>query len=247
MNEEKIEKINPVFEIDAHSNTVCKSHSKFDKILANLYDRKSITFYDTPLKSPSKLEKLTSSIYKDPDSDRPFGPFLAKALPQLIGSCKNCDHYYNNECYFSKEEIDDIRRSHGYAFTLFFNKNVCELCGLKIRNEFNTMRRRYLEEVHKKRLPLICTYCNHSIKHGKIRKKIATTALINLIILLPASAYIAFLLFFALTTVDIAFMSMMLFFTVPVGIIVFFLLKRLIKLVTYKTRLKGFTQSELLG
>lgn len=246
MNEKITHKIEPVFEIDTHSNTVCKSHSKYEKMLVNLYDRKNITFFDNPIKNPSKYDKLTSSIYKDPDSDRPFDPFLAKILPHLYGSCRTCDHYSNNECYFSKEKIDKINKSHGYGFTLFFNKNVCELCGLKIRNEFNTMRKRYLEEMNKISIPLICTNCNYSIKRGKMGRNIATGVIVNLTILLPAIFLISFLGIFAFTSVDTAFISVMLFFTIPVGIIIFFLLKRFVKLVTYKTRLRGFTQSELL-
>jgi len=214
-------KVNPVFELDTHSITVCKNHSKYKKI----------------------LDKFES----DPNPNFQFNPLFIKFIPGLYGHCKTCNHYIDNDCYFSMDEIDEIYKSHGYVFTLFFNKNICKLCGLKVRNVFNTMRNRYLNETNERSIPLICSNCSFDIKRGKIGKKISTVILINLSLLAPAIIYITLLNILAFNSLDATFITLTLVFTIPFGVIIFFLLKRLIKLITYKTLLKCFTQSELLG
>jgi len=221
MNKQVSNKVDPVFEIDTHSITVCKSHSNYSSI--------------------------SDKYGHDPNPIFQFSPLFLKFTPNSYDSCKTCSHYYNNECYFSKEEIDRITKSHGYAFTLFFNKNTCDICGLKLRNVFNTLRKLYLEEKTSKNFPLICSNCNYNIKHDKIWKKVATVILVNLSLTLPTIIFISLLNINAFLSQNIAFLSVMLGFTVPFGIIVFFLLKRLLKLITYKTKIKDFTQTELIG
>ena len=221
MNKQVSDKIDPVFEIDTHSITVCKSHSNYSSI--------------------------SDKYGHDPRPTLQVSPLLLKFTPNFYDSCKMCSHYYNNECYFSKDEIDRITKSHGYAFTLLFNKNTCDICGLKVRNVFNTLRKQYLEEKTRKKFPLICSGCNSSIKLGRLWKKVATVILVNLSATLPTIIFISLLNIQAFLSQNIAFLSVMLGFTVPFGIIIFFLLKRLLKLITYKTKIKDFTQSELLG
>lgn len=73
-------------------------------------------------------------------------------------SCKTCSHYFNNDCFFPKLEINKIERDR-------VNKRfTCKLCGNKIDRMLTVIQKLYFLEKYKIEMPLICCVCYESLK-----------------------------------------------------------------------------------
>ncbi|TFG21300.1 MAG: hypothetical protein EU530_00705 [Promethearchaeota archaeon] len=72
---------------------------------------------------------------------------------EKILTCKACNHYHNDVCYFPKEEIDRIEKDR-LAYT--FN---CKLCGGSIDRPLTVMYSIYNKEKFNVQIPLICCTC----------------------------------------------------------------------------------------
>jgi len=66
-------------------------------------------------------------------------------------TCKTCSHYEHEECYFSKERIDEIEESR--------KSYKCKLCGLQIHRMFTIIYKKYNKERYNINIPLICCDC----------------------------------------------------------------------------------------
>lgn len=98
------------------------------------------------------------AFFIDPEIKEHQTQLLEKHL-----TCKTCDHYQNNDCYFSKLRIDQIeykrtRRTKGY---------ICKLCGNKIDRMLTIVHKTYYKEKFNINFPLICCACYEALKKGK--------------------------------------------------------------------------------
>ena len=77
-------------------------------------------------------------------------------------TCKTCEEYISDNCYFSKSLIDKI--IHNKSF--FRRKFKCDICKSRINLVFNILYKYYLEQYPKKeiRISSICCGCFHSLK-----------------------------------------------------------------------------------
>ena len=87
--------------------------------------------------------------------------FQERLLESLL-TCKTCAHYFDNDCYFPKSEIDKIEfdRLRRNAFT-------CKLCGNKIDRMFTVIQKLYLKEKYNVEIPLICCLCYENLNNNK--------------------------------------------------------------------------------
>ncbi len=133
-NEVTLRLIYPEFETEENGITICKKHTLRFKQLLDGKTRLDL--------STTRINPLTMNL--------------------LYPSCKKCDYYINNECYFSQEEIKKFRR--GLGLYIFFNRYRCELCATPIKNIHNLMQQQFLEKNNNIKIPLLCSECKYSIK-----------------------------------------------------------------------------------
>jgi hypothetical protein len=215
-------KVQPVFEVDRYFSTVCKSHSNYSNLIANVYSNQNLVFDDS--------NKINPYMH----------PFMARFLPSFYQWCKTCEHYKNDNCYFSSPEIDKIYKDHGVMLGLFFNKYKCEICSCQIKNAFNTMRTIYLKKSTGKVLSLLCTGCIFGIENNRIGRKILTFLSLSSMLLSIIIVMVIILNFLAFSSGDIALIWTMLISTSIPGVIGYFLVKRMIKLAMYKKTVKNY-------
>jgi hypothetical protein len=87
--------------------------------------------------------------------------FQERQLERLL-TCKSCSHYFDNDCYFPKTEIDKIEYDR-----LRRNAFICKLCGNKIDRMFTVIQKLYLKEKYNVEIPLICCLCYESLNHNE--------------------------------------------------------------------------------
>ena len=78
----------------------------------------------------------------------------------LMLTCKTCDEYLNDNCYFPKSAIDQIEydRLKTKAFR-------CKLCGNRIDRMWTVIYKLYYKEKYNIEMPLICCGCHDSLKN----------------------------------------------------------------------------------
>ncbi len=124
---------------------------------------KSHTHYQF-FKSPHK------SIYRE------------KQVEKLL-NCKTCAHYFNNDCYFPRIEIDLIERDRQQE------KIKCQLCGNKIHRPLTLIQSLYYGAKFNVKLPLICCDCHSSLNDDTFLQK-TKLRIIGFIISFIVSIYI---------------------------------------------------------
>jgi hypothetical protein len=72
-------------------------------------------------------------------------------------TCKTCEHYFHDDCYFPQRDIKLIR------FDQSRSKFRCELCGNPIHRLINIVQSLYYESQFHTKLPLICCSCHASL------------------------------------------------------------------------------------
>lgn len=98
------------------------------------------------------------SFFKDPEIHKYHPQLLEKQL-----TCKTCDHYKNNDCYFSKLRIDQIE----YKRTKKRKGYICKLCGNKIDRMLTIIHKSYHKEKYNVNIPLICCACYEALRKNK--------------------------------------------------------------------------------
>jgi hypothetical protein len=73
-------------------------------------------------------------------------------------SCKTCSHYFNDDCFFPRSEIDKIDQDRTNR------KLTCRLCGMKIDRMLTVIQKLYYQEKFNIEMPLICCICYDSLK-----------------------------------------------------------------------------------
>ncbi|NVM19667.1 MAG: hypothetical protein HWN80_18340 [Candidatus Lokiarchaeota archaeon] len=99
-------------------------------------------------KKHSLYNKNESEFFPDNDLFRIFrgeGPLR----------CENCSHYKNDDCYFTKSDIDKIRKDLG----VFRRRYKCDVCKSKITFLSNVLHKLYSEQYNNYKISLICCAC----------------------------------------------------------------------------------------
>ncbi|MBD3197633.1 MAG: hypothetical protein GF317_21440 [Candidatus Lokiarchaeota archaeon] len=91
-----------------------------------------------------------------------FSHLIDSRLIEKELTCKTCTHYFKDNCFFPRSEIDKIEydRVIKKAFK-------CKLCGNKIDRMFTVIHKLYYEENFYVKIPLICCVCYEGLKRDK--------------------------------------------------------------------------------
>ncbi len=87
-----------------------------------------------------------------------------KQLEKIL-TCKACEHYYNNNCYFPKREIDLIERDRQKE------RIKCVLCGNRIHRLLTIVQSLYYEAKFNVKVPPICCDCHLSLNDQSFMKR----------------------------------------------------------------------------
>ncbi|TFF88175.1 MAG: hypothetical protein EU550_01790 [Promethearchaeota archaeon] len=135
-------------------------------------------------------------FFKKPNKTR----YEERKMEKLL-TCKTCAHYYNNNCYFPRSEIDTIE------YDRFRRRFVCSLCGNKIDRMLTVIQKLYVESRYGIKIPLICCFCYESLKRnnfieqsklrreqlrGKLNYTILLTLIFSLFVLLTGKVFFFF-------------------------------------------------------
>ncbi|MHA1871805.1 MAG: hypothetical protein ACTSU2_16335 [Promethearchaeota archaeon] len=86
-------------------------------------------------------------------------PSMVNTYERLL-TCKTCGHYFNDDCYFPKSEIDKIEEDR-------LNRNIhCQLCGAMIDRPLTIMHSLYYKNMYNIEMPLICCACYNSLMNN---------------------------------------------------------------------------------
>jgi ribosomal protein L37AE/L43A len=158
----------------------------------------------------------------------------------LYPSCKKCDYYINDECYFSQEEIKKFRR--GLGAYIFFNRYKCEFCATPISNIYNLMQQQFLEKNNNIKIPLLCSDCKKSIKKNTIKKKMRAIKILNSIILLSLiGGFSPVIIIGVLISTNLIQISFILILLLVFSIFLYIVTKKVIKPFQYKKKLKNYS------
>ncbi|MGB5909650.1 MAG: hypothetical protein WBH31_00515 [Promethearchaeia archaeon] len=95
---------------------------------------------------------------------KPEKTTLEEEYVDKILTCKTCQHYKENDCFFPKLEINrietDKRRGHFQ----------CKLCGNKIHRILTIIQKLYVKDRFNIDIPLICCDCYESLKENSLLK-----------------------------------------------------------------------------
>lgn len=117
-------------------------------------------------------------------------PYQEKQVEKLL-TCKTCDHYNKNNCFFPKREIDLIERE---RMELKFK---CQLCGSKIHRLLSIIQSLYYETKYNVDIPSICCDCYANLNDNTFLQKSKLRSIIFIASLLTA-IYFVFNYFIAL-------------------------------------------------
>lgn len=81
---------------------------------------------------------------------------------EKILTCKTCQHYRENDCYFPTLEINKIESDRIKA------QFRCKLCGNLIHRIFTVIHKLYVKERYNIDMPLICCNCYENIKENSL-------------------------------------------------------------------------------
>jgi hypothetical protein len=132
----------PDFIIHNHE-VLCKSHPLCSRYL-DLWEE----FHNIEDGDPLKWSKFL-------DIETVYGDLM---------TCKTCDHYINDDCYFSKSELKKIR------FRVNLRRFRCELCGNPIHKMHNVLHKKLTESQANVEIPLICCFCHANMGSPDIKE-----------------------------------------------------------------------------
>lgn len=135
------------------------------KIVHNIMTRIMPSF-EIDIKGRSICQDHSDYIrFIDPNKD-----FFQDLNLDALLTCKTCSHYENDECYFTKSEINEIDKK---RLRKFFNPYRCKLCGSHILIMFTVVHKllqeKNIQNVNVK-IPLICCNCYDSINNKEFKK-----------------------------------------------------------------------------
>jgi len=118
-------------------------------------------------------EHTNYNYFMRPDKDFFYDMLLERQL-----TCKTCSHYFDNDCYFQKSEIDMIEQNREKKKKDF----KCNLCGTRISIMLSIVQKMYNEEKFKVKIPLVCCNCYERIKNNEFMKESKNRILFTLLL-----------------------------------------------------------------
>ncbi|MCK4238318.1 MAG: hypothetical protein KAX33_04290 [Candidatus Lokiarchaeota archaeon] len=118
-----------------------------------------------------------------------------KQLEKIL-TCKACEHYYNNDCYFPSREIDLIERDRQRE------RIKCVLCGNRIHRLLTIVQSLYYEAKFNVKVPLICCDCHLSLNDQSFMQR-TKLRLVGFVISFLISLYLIFYFFLAILAVKV--------------------------------------------
>ena len=135
----------PDFNIDDFGRIYCKSHPKYQ-------------LFNALLEELHKTENWrTAKVY----------PEVRKLYP-IVKSCEICDHFIQNDCYFSKRDFKKIKLK--TKLKLY----RCKLCGSAIEEMYNILYKKISEREHDIKMPLVCCLCYLNLRSDNVKKAFKT-------------------------------------------------------------------------
>jgi hypothetical protein len=139
-------------------------------------------------------EHSNYNYFMSPDKDYFYDMLLERQL-----TCKTCSHYFDNNCYFQKSEIDAIELNREKK-----KKNFrCTLCGGRISIMLSIIQKIYNEEKFNIKIPLVCCNCYERIKNDEFMRESRNRALLTLL-LFTISFFFLFLSLFIIGTFNLS-------------------------------------------
>ncbi len=90
------------------------------------------------------------------------GEHLVRPLRAHSLSCKSCEHYIKDDCYFSAPSIDAITED------IFKRRRVCDLCvGWWVATPVVVLQKIYMEQVSGSKGYIACPLCDRYLKIGQ--------------------------------------------------------------------------------
>ena len=135
----------PEFVIDDFGRIYCKSHPKYQ-------------LFNALLEEMHKTENWrTSKVYPE-----------VRQLYPIIKNCQTCDHYLQNDCYFSKRDFKKIKLK--TKLRLY----RCKLCGSAIEEIYNVLHKKISESEKNIKIPLLCRSCDLNLRSDNVKKAFKT-------------------------------------------------------------------------
>ena len=177
-----------------------------------------MTFVEPTFEIDEKGRVLCLSHSYYPFFKMPNKSYFQERQMENMLTCKACDHYIQNDCFFPRSEIDkiEIDRTEGSTF-------LCKLCGNRIDRMLTVIHKLYFKERFKIEMPLICCSCYESLKKNQFLKESKRQSL-YIIVSLLASLFFFIFLFWSWTNY---FFIIWLF---PLFITIFNNLRKLVKI-----------------
>ena len=132
----------PEFNIDDFGRIYCKSHPKYQ--LFNSLIKEYHNTEDKNLKTVKFYEIIRIS--------------------KQVKSCEICDHYLQNDCYFSKRDFKKIKLK--TKLRLY----RCKLCGSAIEEVYSILHKKISESENNIKIPLLCRYCEINLRSDNVKK-----------------------------------------------------------------------------
>lgn len=136
-----------------------------------------------------------------------------RAKYEKMLTCKTCMHYFDNDCYFPKSEIEKI------DWDRMHKEIPCKLCGNKIDRPLTIMQSLFHKEKHNIEIPLMCCSCYVALNDDSFiqnsRKKIIffiISTLISIYFLVSYFVTIFFLSYWGILIIVIPFIFWISFF-----------------------------------
>ncbi len=90
-------------------------------------------------------------------------------------TCKTCGHYFNDDCFFPKDTIEEIEgeRKRG--------KVLCDLCGERIHLSPVVFQKLFYKDKYNVDMPLVCCGCYASLRDNQFMERTRTKIILMII------------------------------------------------------------------
>jgi len=157
---------------------------------------------------------------------RPGKDFFYDMLLERQLTCKTCSHYFDNECYFQKLEIDAIEQNRAKKKKDF----KCNLCGGRISIMLSIVQKIYNEEKFNIKIPLTCCNCYERIKNNEFMRESKNRVLLT-VLLFAVSFFFLFIYLFIIGLFNLP-PFLVFFYIIPWFFFIIWDMKKLITIIS---------------
>ena len=133
----------PEFIINERGSVFCKFHPKYQNFSENVKDLHNI---QEPQLEITKFHE-TRRIWHE------------------VKTCKTCDHFIQNDCFFSRRKITLIR------LRAKLQMYRCKFCGSAIDDVFYILYKKIAGQKYNVKIPLVCCLCYISLRSTNMKKE----------------------------------------------------------------------------